>query len=880
MITINEKTKVLHEFNEYAVFADRVRQLNFTAQALNPHKIVSDYQSPELTNFSSLVRFKLSINGHDNEAPGGHDHLVNIKPEKGEYITPMIAFGQKDPESFAKGDISNIPANTYVTFRVDMRHVLQSFEEKGYFEFYDGSRMAAEDFQGLYIAGGTFSMKWEFESLPKEPAYQLKEKDQEGIFETTLLLNPQNEEEPIKREWSLKHDISGYPSYQSDIVLLDALYNLSLDETEMLIEADYTFRTGAEWEGVWTRDISYSVILSYAFLAPEISKISLLKKVENGRIVQDIGSGGAWPVSTDRIVWTLAAWELYLVTGDQDWLQQVFRVSHSTLQTDFTSIVDDDTGLIKGESSFLDWREQTYPDWMDNVDISQSLTLGTNVAFAHAFQLMATMAGLLQKPNDADFYQKKAEQLKNAINQNLWNEERGFYNQYLYGRFFMNQAPRWEALGESLAILYEIADQAKVEKITARAPILPFGAPSIYPQILNVPPYHNDSVWPFVQAFWNWTAAKAGNAEAVSAGIAALMRPAAFFLTNKENLVASTGDYLGTEVNSDRQLWSVAGMLAMPYRVFLGLEYRLEGLHFSPMVPEAFAGEKIIENFIYRESTLTIHLQGFGDKIAEITLDGEVLDSPMIPADLSGNHEINIQMSNEFSAVIHASIVENHFTLPAPDVKIKGDDLYWPANEKAEKYFIFQNGKKIAETKHNKYSLGKEKGQFKVEAIDEDGWLSYTSQPVDHYLAKNKQQVKVRERALKLDIIEDPVIESRDVIAINKNLNELVQIPVEVKDAGKYLLSFRYANGSGPRNTGNKCAIRTLRINGDKAGTVIMPQRGEDEWHNWGFTNLIIAQLQKGENTIELKLEPDNENMDGKLNKALLDYLEVTRMND
>ena len=878
MITTNEKTQLIHKLKEYAVYADRVKQSDFTAQVINRHRIVSDYHSPELTRFSSLVRFKLSLNGHDNEAPGGHDHLVNVKQTDGHFIAPIVTFGEKDPDTYAEGEHTNLPANTRVTFRVDMNPVFKAFRENGYYSFYDGSRMAAEDFQGLYIAGGTFSMKWEFENLPKEPAFQLKETDQEGIFATTLVLNPQNEEEPSIREWALQHDVSSYPYFKSDWVLLDALYNLSLDETEMLIEDDGTFRTGAEWEGVWTRDISYSVILSYAFLAPEISKTSLMKKVEAGRIVQDIGSGGAWPVSTDRIVWTLAAWEIYLVTGDHEWLSQTFQISHRTLQTDFNTIVDEQTGLVKGESSFLDWREQTYPDWMDNVDISQSLTLGTNVAFAHACHLMSVMAGLLQKNEEEEFYQEKSQQLKSSINQYLWNEEKGFYNQYLYGRHFMNQAPRWEALGESLAILYQVADYAKAEKISANAPIVAFGAPSIYPQILNVPPYHNDSVWPFVQAFWIWAAARAGNPRAVTTGISALMRPAAFFLTNKENLVAGTGDYLGTEVNSDRQLWSVAGMLAMPYRVFLGLEYQLDGLHFSPLVPEPFRGDKTIENFRYRDSILSIHLRGFGDKIAAITLDGEAMNLPMIPAGLSGSHEIIIQLSNGFSDTKEAPIVENHFTLPAPDVQLKGDELHWPANDKATQYIIFQNGEKIAATRENHYDLREAKGQFKVAAMDEAGWLGYTSEPVDHYLTKDRQKVKLAEKAREIEKNGSESGDSGGIITIDKDLNSIVRVPVTIAEPGKYLLSFLYANGSGPRNTGNRCAIRTLFVNAEKAGTVIMPQRGEGEWNNWGLTNQILTILQEGENQVELRLEPDNENMDGNVNMALLDYLEVIRI--
>jgi len=44
------------------------------------------------------------------------------------------------------------------------------------------------------------------------------------------------------------------------------------------VEPDSTFRTGKEWSGVWTRDISYSIILSMAYLQPQVAKYSLLKK--------------------------------------------------------------------------------------------------------------------------------------------------------------------------------------------------------------------------------------------------------------------------------------------------------------------------------------------------------------------------------------------------------------------------------------------------------------------------------------------------------------------------------------------------------------------------------------------------------------------------
>jgi len=104
---------------------------------------------------------------------------------------------------------------------------------------------------------------------------------------------------------------------------------------------------------------------------------------------------------------------------------------------------------------------------------------------------------------------------------------------------------------------------------------------------------------------------------------------------------------------------------------------------------------------------------------------------------------------------------------------------------------------------------------------------------------------------------------------------------VEVPEAGLYALDFRYANGNGPVNTDNKCAIRTLRDGqGQLLGTVVLPQRGVGEWSNWGFSNAILVPLAKGKNTLTLTYEPANTNMNGAVNQAMLDCLRVRRVRE
>ena len=319
----------------------------------------------------------------------------------------------------------------------------------------------------------------------EEKGLKLQPTNEPGIYSLTVKFNPYREEDNKDKEWSLAVDISNRPKYTSDQPIVDALFNLSVEEATKNIEADSTFRTGSKWGGVWTRDISYSIILAFAYHEPEVAKISLRKKVNRGRIVQDTGSGGAWPVSSDRVVWAIAAWEIYKVTGDKAWLDEVYPIIKNSLDDDYKTLHDPETGLYRGESSFLDWREQTYPKWMSNMDIAVSENLGTNVLHFQANTLLAEMAKL--KGESGDVYHKQADDIKAGINKYLWMKDKGYYAQYRYGRPNLSVSPRFEALGEALAVLFGVADQAIADTIISKSPVTDFGVTCIYTQIPGIP---------------------------------------------------------------------------------------------------------------------------------------------------------------------------------------------------------------------------------------------------------------------------------------------------------------------------------------------------------------------------------------------------------
>ncbi len=867
----------------YTILKDGVIQGDYKAKAVSSTELTSNYQSPVNLYQSPEIEFKFSINGKDNEMPVGKNHHINVS---GWNTSPLITFGQhyQDTREIPK---SYLKPGTPFTIRLDMREVLEAFKNKGFYTAFNGDKIYKDDFKGVYVAGNTSPLIWDFDNIANHPDLQLKDPDGDGIYEVTLLLNQQKEQRLTASSWKLSKDISAFPQYKSNYPLIDALYNLALEEMENAVEPDSTFRTGKEWAGVWTRDISYSIILSMAILQPKVAEYSLMRKVKNDRVIQDTGTGGSYPVSSDRMVWAIAAWEVYKTTGDKNWLAKAYRIIKNSVADDVKNNYDPKTGLVKGESSFLDWREQTYPKWMQPADIYESECLGTNAVHYQTNIVLAKMAALINDRDASVEYAQLAEKIKQGINKYLWIPEKGYYAQFLYGRNFKIRSPRSEALGEALSILFDIADIERQKEIMACTPVNSFGIPCIYPQIPNIPPYHNNAVWPFVQSYWSLAAAKAGNEEALLQSMSAIYRPAALFLTNKENFVASNGDFAGTQINSSNMLWSLSGNISMVYKVLFGIEFQANSITFNPFVPQALAGNQILSNFKYRNAILDIEMDGFGNKIQAMTLDGKPLEKAEIPASLTGKHQVKIVLANQAIKIKReegANLVKDYTSPAVPSVTYTismvsmPDFLSWKKIGGAVKYKILKNGEEIQTTQDTKiFASSNQFEEYQVIAIDKEGMESFASEPLTLYPEKAAELIEI-ETIISKENLPYKGFSGTGFVEISKDKNTSINIKVGIPETGTYAIDFKYANGNGPTNTENKCAIRTLKMGEFFLGTIVFPQRGKEEWSNWGFSNAVQVSLEKGSHTLSLLFEPENENMNGTINQAMLDYVRVIRI--
>ena len=692
----------------------------------------------------------------------------------------------------------------------------------------------------------------------------------------------------IDKTWKRKNDLTPYPRLTTPNMLHTAIYNMGLDEMVNAVEPDTTLRTGKEWAGVWTRDVSYSILLSMAYLQPEASRISLEHKITpNGRIRQDTGSGGAWPVSTDRMIWAVAAYEVYKVTGDRDWLKKIYPIIKNSLDDDLKSgFYDEKTGLVHGETSFIDWREQSYPKWMQTADIYQSEALNTSVVHARAWKVLSEIAADLGDKAEARRALEQSRKIADGINRTLWLDDKGYYGMYLYGRDNLMMNPRAETLGEALAIEWDVASPERARTISSSNPTTPYGVAIFYPQIEDMRPYHNNALWPWVGAMWGLASAKAGNEKGVMQAIGSVFRPAALFATNKENFNLDNGD-IATELNSSNMLWCLAGNLALTHKILFGIHYEKDRLAFRPFVPEALGQGRRLDNFRYRGATLNISVSGYGDSIASFTVDGrahapEITAAEAARAAKKGRPlDIVIRMCDQPIKPLPVNEVANAKAAWTPDVRLVGDNrLEWTPVEYSVVYDIYRDGKFVEQIRSTGYTAT-EPGEYQVVAY-KDKVPGFASQPVSVGRETVVAQIPGEGTPVKSPEVLFPVdggvtdFTGAGFAETDHNSAEIT-VPVNVEKPGVYALKLRYANGNGPVNTGNSCAIRTVLVDGKTAGTVVMPHRGSGNWSDWGYTNSVDVDLTAGPHTVTVVFRPWNENMNHGTNHALIDRIELTK---
>ena len=350
-------------------------------------------------------------------------------------------------------------------------------------------------------------------------------------------------------------------STQTASVLFDAMFALAQEELGAAGTASIQDRafnkgapipcacltTGAMWPYVWTRDLAYATDLGLFRFDPVRARNGLRFKLSGVRdeaqakgkqepasyVVQDTGSGGSWPVSTDRISWFLGARHLL---DDEPFAAEVYKALAATLAQDRRYAFDRSRGLYRGETSFLDWREQSYPDWTAHgvTFIAESFALSTNVLYHEALELAATMAQS-KDAAAAGRYREQAGALAAAIDREFWREDRGLYMSYIDGATSPRPLEAYDLLGTSLAIVSGVAPKLHARRALANYPTWEAGSPVIWPEREPIAVYHNRASWPFVSAYALKAARALDDPARIAHELRSILRNAALTGSNMEN---------------------------------------------------------------------------------------------------------------------------------------------------------------------------------------------------------------------------------------------------------------------------------------------------------------------------------------------------------
>jgi hypothetical protein len=621
---------------------------------------------------------------------------------------------------------------------------------------------------------------------------------------------------------------AGDPILRSGVLLTDALFAMAVEEArqnavEQIRDDAFVspvdcscYQTGALWNWVWTRDIAYAVDLGLAWIAPQRAANSLLFKLSRPKqggglqIVQDTGTGGSWPVSTDRVAWARGAMAVLRQIDHPELRAAAIEAMGNSAEWDRRYAYDSTDGLYFGETSFLDWREQTYAAYTAGnvVEIAMSKSLSTNLNHLVLLRALEELTG------EAHGSQELAERI-DAV----------FFDGTTYRSFTgnpLNPAPveQQDLLATSLAVL----DLGTHPEALTTYPFGAHGPPVIWPQQQQTPIYHNRAIWPFVTAYSVLAARRAGQGEIFASGLHSLVRGAALNLSNMENLEVTSGAnfvedgvFSGPVVNSQRQLWSVAGFIGAVVEGVFGLSVEGGVRRAAPILP---GGEW------FREGAVLT----FGDFEARIGTE-------RLPAGT-----ITRMAGEDWRDLFGARV---------PTVTLEGAGelvtLQFQGEEGAN-FAVYKDGQRVEENATSPWSdRSATTGCYSV--VARLRLPSLPSQPLCWWGDGSSRVQSLYAQ----DFVASGGVWStehgRGHYSFWGAPEHTLTMEVTPNHTGEHFLQLVYGNGAGSIETGVTAGVKRITVRNEQnaviaEGAVVMPHRRN--WSDWGDSSFVPATLEAG----------------------------------
>ena len=842
---------VIAQTDRYVVTADSVLQGGYVACAKSSTLLESNYepQGKELSR-TEPIPFKLAFNAHDNELPSGSYHYVPVHSD-----TVRIVAGVADASRSVSKTVHTKKKGQKMILQVDLRAQEDSLHALGYFVTATRDTIYADSFNGVWVAIDDPAYTRDFKTLGEHNELKLHPTNDKGIYELSLVLGAATAPVKSKKRWSIDRIQAGYAEVRTGSNLVDALYNMATSTINSnKVNGNYVRN------GMSVNDITYPVILSLACLDPNASMKSLQLMVKDGRISHD-SKGELWPVVSDDISWASAAWEVYVVTGNKEWLSYAYEVILKSIEQDYETNFNEYERLMHGGTWYSLTGNLYYPSWMQLTHIYESMSLTNNAQYARAFEILNDMSDELGIESE---YGSLVMEMRDAINEKFWNERKGYYSQYTYLPAYPIQSPCIDNLGQALCVLWNIANDDRAENLIMKTPLAPYGVTVTSPHyssggMLN----QSELSFPMIQAFWNIAAAKTGNEHSLRRGLGALYRLPTLYCSYKSWCNAYTGE---TQDEGDGSLGAAAANASMVFRVYAGISFLPNGIEMNPFIPVFLTGKKEIKGFKYRRAVLDITIEGTGNDIESIKVDGVSSHDNFIPSTLTGRHTVHITMCNNNRALQEITVSDSSFSLPpTPELSWRNGVARIENYDAHLNYRRVINGELSYSVRDTTYVTRIDTDPFSVRAVLAIGKYSmgYVSNPflyapmsrIFHFAPWAGSGTGATS------------VES------GRGINTKITIQAIVDEPGTYMMDVRYANGNGNVSSTGTCAARKVIVNTHRQGTLVMPALGLDEWRRKGMTNMVRVDLLQGPNEIELSCEPGV----GSDVPILLDYMRLIK---
>ena len=453
--------------------------------------------------------------------------------------------------------------------------------------------------------------------------------------------------------------ISGNPSLDEAFKL--AVLTVDINTRRGILAA------GGDYGGEWTRDIAINSWNGVSLFRPKVAEASLWSvTIHNDTIGQQY-----W----DKIIWSIAAFNHYLVTGDKAFLARAYRCSVNTMKQLEQITFDSQSGLFMGPSVFNDgiaaYPEPVYEPGnhsgsvLDHKNSYHIKCLSTNCIYYEAYKVLAQMNKFLNGNAEvSNAYFLKAGALKENILKNFYNTDTNTLSYLIDQNGKVDHSQ--EALGISFAVMFGVVDGRKAKLLVDNAVVSNFGIASITPDFprysRDKPGRHNNLIWPFINGFFANAAMVSGSYRTFDHELNALTHLALdedkgnynFREIYNPNTGKPDGGYQdwGAEYpdyhweSCKLQTWSATAFISMVTKGLVGMRFNENSITFVPYLPDGI-GTLEMKDVTFRNSILNITLKGVGNIISSFTIDGKNQPGNTISSSLKGMHAITIVLKNK-----------------------------------------------------------------------------------------------------------------------------------------------------------------------------------------------------------------------------------------